>query len=1706
MSVNRCHPDGQVHIPFSTLDCSPDSSRIQPGYTPNAVHEAQSLFTTYPLVSATPSAHVGQHLSNLAVATLPPTYMHYNLDPASYQPPLPPGIRPSSSSLAFALGNPNRKANGRGHKPEESRPFFKDFLDRSAQLIDAKSLAPRKNMAYVSIPASSWRTPAKHSPLPSTRANVKSSARRTGDRDERAPLEKLLTLVEDIFEAEDSLAVDVEISDLPKEFFSAITADCSRPQLQHNVMRKLTKLITQLARPSKRTRHASRENGVGDAVTAETLSDVESSVLSRLIKIIERSVKAGEDLDPFLASVTRPSAPSSPTKSPTKTKKNWSTDVDMRDLSVQLEVARDSILAAECCIALLSSDGLTRQLYSEELIAICLNTVKNQLTRIVFPFVEGVASSGFVSSQLQCLYCHAHPSYGDLRKLLSELFQALSAVLPRVNALFSAEGIIMSDAIIIQAVYIAIGPFFVVETAHEGDGKGKKDNVVLSTLGSSAMRGFRLDALSIIRSIFASYQDQRSWIIEEILSSLLKLSNSHKKAGQFRLRDGRSIRTVSALLLQLVQTSARDVCLAARRVEKARQNNALGQQDSSQGKTKGTVFEELDAKEVQLYLSGLEPATNAAKTVVLFLTQRSGKSKQTKNSNETEYRAILDNLISDLLAVLYWPEWPAASLTLSVICKFLVASLDDVKTSVQTDTNGIKAIALDHLGVIAARIRTSSLKVRERSEKQHAIVPLDEIIPTESILDLETLQAHHDAISSQLAKRASDDQGFQSARELTAAIWGQELATALKTLHSTLHNGESEGAPKPNTVAFCRRLQGALSAIWQDRPNDVFDTGSQEEISRVDLFAEEIGTVQSLRGCFGSILNVILSALDAPPVFVRTKALRALSQIVISDPGILSMANVRRAIESHLLDSSPAVRDAAVELIGRYMVESPDVAANYYPKIADRIADTGVGVRKRVIKLLKQYYGITEELSCRIDISTRLVLRILDEDDTVKDLAIKAIEDLWFQTCPLQHLISKNKVPLPSQRDDKASLLSKVPVIMGVSANFRDRQSPLENLLHTIMSNQTASDGPFMRARYSEICETLIDGLVDASDLPGFTVQSCTRTLYLFATAYPLVLSGTNASTLLPYLKNPATAEELSVSDYLLRVFRISIPHMPKTAVKFGQELQLILQPMIVKPSNVGGIVCLQESVACLCVAVQHLTHDFHRLIALLKSCNARLQQAIHRPSVTMDPAETRMLSILIFIVSLLGEHSNFDHLRHERAEFATELRSVSEGPIVEHIYNSLLALYTKYPDTGLKGRILQCLGFLFRAQPSLMTLERSAGIMDAIFSSSDEESQGRLLRIMQDFLISEAAKHEEQQKESAYAKKERSVDIAELVGNTDGFADSGVSSAIIQRYIAPILDAALSQNSQVQAIAVDILTFTVKQGLAHPLQNVQSFPIIVALETSPVAATSARANALHAILYGKHTTLLNSRFLVSARKSFEYQKAITPGNILGYHMQPEPAALLQRWYTLVREKRTARQDFLKALVKSFDVSPVLTSSQDDVEFSRYMAENLATLEYKTQEEVLTVIKQLTSILSTSGMQLLEAISPSHLLAQLHEHEAHSVSIEPPDPTKHPHPALANLDVMRTSVIIGIIMLLKAFLKALYGLSEEKCTKFIPGKKSTIGDKPAMKRHTRPITWERLPYAVRPLLLPQDLTTHRATFLQIWNEDGVVAEPEEDFQ
>lgn len=200
--------------------------------------------------------------------------------------------------------------------------------------------------------------------------------------------------MEDIFEAEDALPPDISVDDLPTEFFSSLTSDPSHALLHRSVVSKLTRLIMKAS--GRHSRQSTREAANGSPKKAKrTFATLETAILSRLLRMLERSVKAGEDLDPFkIASAELAKVPARGEASPKKTPRKKTaksedrarsksatphvadevevediaesvqehlSDIDIEILSKALEVARDSLLATDCCLTLLSSDRLQKQ-------------------------------------------------------------------------------------------------------------------------------------------------------------------------------------------------------------------------------------------------------------------------------------------------------------------------------------------------------------------------------------------------------------------------------------------------------------------------------------------------------------------------------------------------------------------------------------------------------------------------------------------------------------------------------------------------------------------------------------------------------------------------------------------------------------------------------------------------------------------------------------------------------------------------------------------------------------------------------------------------------------------------------------------------------------------------------------------------------------------------------------------------------------------------------------------------------------------------------------------------------------------------------------------------------------------------------------------------------------------------------------------------
>ncbi|NWT07474.1 NIPBL protein, partial [Amazona guildingii] len=81
----------------------------------------------------------------------------------------------------------------------------------------------------------------------------------------------------------------------------------------------------------------------------------------------------------------------------------------------------------------------------------------------------------------------------------------------------------------------------------------------------------------------------------------------------------------------------------------------------------------------------------------------------------------------------------------------------------------------------------------------------------------------------------------------------------------------------------------------------------------------------------------ILRVLGENAIAVRTKAMKCLSEVVAVDPSILARLDMQRGVHGRLMDNSTSVREAAVELLGRFVLCHPQLAEQYYDMLIERI-------------------------------------------------------------------------------------------------------------------------------------------------------------------------------------------------------------------------------------------------------------------------------------------------------------------------------------------------------------------------------------------------------------------------------------------------------------------------------------------------------------------------------------------------------------------------------------------------------------------------------------------------------------------------------------------------------------------------------------------------------------------------------------------------
>jgi len=169
---------------------------------------------------------------------------------------------------------------------------------------------------------------------------------------------------------------------------------------------------------------------------------------------------------------------------------------------------------------------------------------------------------------------------------------------------------------------------------------------------------------------------------------------------------------------------------------------------------------------------------------------------------------------------------------------------------------------------------------------------------------------------------------------------------------------------------------------------------------------------------------------------------------------------------------------------------------------------------------------------------------------------------------------------------------------------------------------------------------------------------------------------------------------------------------------------------------------------------------------------------------------------------------------------------------------------------------------------------------------------------------------------------------------------------------------------------------------------------------------------------------------------------------------------LIASLYKDIKSKKRVRSKFLKNLVGYLDRESHAReyTATVDVNFARFIVENLLYLDYGTTEEVLTVIHSIDSILSSTGVSLRQSIDRRD--------------------TSEPITLLA-----QRSIVFSLIIGLKQYLKAMYNLTEAKCRAFDPRKTMNSKDnKPAVRSRSLGIVeWPDIPYLEKPFQSPMDM-------------------------
>ncbi|XP_074993937.1 nipped-B-like protein isoform X7 [Calonectris borealis] len=1165
--------------------------------------------------------------------------------------------------------------------------------------------------------------------------------------------------------------------------------------------------------------------------------------------------------------------------------------------------------SADACLTainIMTSPNMPKAVYIEDVIERVIQYTKFHLQNTLYPQYDPVYrvdphGGGVLSSKAKRAKCSTHK-----QRVIVMLYNKVCDIVSSLSELLEIQ--LLTDTTILQVSSMGITPFF-VENVSE----------------------LQLCAIKLVTAVFSRYEKHRQLILEEIFTSLARLPTSKRSLRNFRLNssdtDGEPmyIQMVTALVLQLIQ------CVV---------HLPSAEKDSNS--------EEESNKKVDqdvLITNSYETAMRTAQNFLSIFLKKCG-SKQ----GEEDYRPLFENFIQDLLSTVNKPEWPAAELLLSLLGRLLVHQFSNKSTEM-----ALRVASLDYLGTVAARLRKDA--VTSKMDQGSIARILKQVSGGED--EIQQLQK---ALLDYLDENTETDASLVFSRKFYIAQWFRDTTMETeKAMKSQKDEDSSEGTHHAKDVETTGQIMHRaesrkkfLRSIIKTAPSQFStlkmnsDTVDYEDAC---LIVRYLASMRPFAQSFDIYLTQILRVLGENAIAVRTKAMKCLSEVVAVDPSILARLDMQRGVHGRLMDNSTSVREAAVELLGRFVLCRPQLAEQYYDMLIERILDTGISVRKRVIKILRDICIEQPTFPKITEMCVKMIRRVNDEEG-IKKLVNETFQKLWFT---------------PTPHHDKEAMTRKILNITDVVAACRDTgydwfEQLLQNLLK---SEEDASYKPVKKA-----CTQLVDNLVEhilkyeesLSDSDNKGVNSgrlvaCITTLFLFSKIRPQLMVK-HAMTMQPYLTTKcSTQNDFMVICNVAKILELVVPLMEHPSETFLATIEEDLMKLIIK----YGMTVVQHCVSCLGAVVNKVTQNykfvwacFNRYYGALSKLKSQHQED---PNSTILTANKPALLRSLFTVGALCRHFDFD-----QEDFKGNSKVNIKDKVLE-----LLMYFTKHSDEEVQTKAIIGLGFAFIQHPSLMFEQEVKTLYNSILSDKNcsVNLKIQVLKNLQTYLQEEDTRM--QQADRDWKKVAKQEDLKEM-----GDISSGMSSSIMQLYLKQVLEAFFHTQSSVRHFALNVIALTLNQGLIHPVQCV---PYLIAMGTDPEPSMRNKADQQLVEIDKKYAGFIHMKAVAGMKMSYQVQQAINTcpkDPVRGFRHDESSSALCSHLYSMIRGNRQHRRAFLISLLNLFD-----DTAKTEVNMLLYIADNLACFPYQTQEEPLFIMHHIDITLSVSGSNLLQSFKES---------------------------------------------------------------------------------------------------------------------------------